>query len=57
VDKIPQKNGPSPAWYKQKMKVGNKAFMVYLLILTGFWTVYLQIFITLPVFIRDFVDN
>jgi len=44
-------------WYKQKMKVGNKAFMVYLLILTGFWTVYLQIFITLPVYIRDFVDS
>lgn len=47
---------PTP-WYKQKMKVGNKAFMAYLLILTGFWTVYLQIFITLPVFIRDFVDT
>jgi MFS family permease len=31
--------------------------MVYLLILTGFWTVYLQIFITLPVYIRDFVDS
>jgi MFS family permease len=39
------------------MKIGNKAFMVYLLIMTGFWTVYLQIFITLPVFIRDFVDT
>ena len=47
----------SAPWYKQKMKLGNKAFMVYLLILTGFWTVYLQIFITLPVFIRDFVDS
>ena len=56
------RNMPKPSdvyipWYKQKMKVGNKAFMVYLLILTGFWTVYLQIFITLPVFIRDFVDT
>lgn len=44
-------------WYKQTMRVGNKAFMVYLLIITGFWVVYLQIFITLPVFIRDFVDT
>lgn len=44
-------------WYQQKMRIGNKAFMVYLLILTGFWIVYLQIFITLPVFIRDFVDS
>jgi dipeptide/tripeptide permease len=31
--------------------------MVYLLIMTGFWTVYLQIFVTLPVYIRDFVDS
>jgi len=44
-------------WYLQKMKLGNKPFMMYLLILTGFWTVYLQIFITLPVYIRDFVDS
>ncbi|WP_440876135.1 MFS transporter [Thalassotalea sp. PLHSN55] len=44
-------------WYKQKMRVGNKAFITYLLIITGFWVVYLQIFITLPVFIRDFVDT
>ena len=50
------KNSPTP-WFKQTMQVGNKAFMVYLLIITGFWVVYLQIFITLPVFIRDFVDT
>jgi proton-dependent oligopeptide transporter, POT family len=50
----------SPAslpWYLQKMKLGNKPFMMYLLIMTGFWTVYLQIFITLPVYVRDFVDS
>jgi len=44
-------------WYLQKMQLGNKPFMMYLLILTGFWTVYLQIFITLPVYVRDFVDS
>jgi len=49
-------NTPIP-WYLEKMKIGNKPFMVYLLILTGFWTVYLQIFITLPVYVRDFVDS
>lgn len=47
----------SRAWYQQPMKIGNKAFMTYLLIMTGFWTVYLQLFITLPNFIRDFVDT
>ena len=44
-------------WYQQKMRLGNKSFMVYLLIMTGFWTVYLQVFVTLPVYIRDFVDS
>ena len=44
-------------WYRQKMRLGNKAFIVYLLIITGFWTVYLQLFVTLPVYIRDFVDS
>ncbi|NQZ26740.1 MAG: MFS transporter [Colwellia sp.] len=44
-------------WYLQKMRIGNKPFMIYLLILTGFWTVYMQIFVTLPVYIRDFVDT
>lgn len=53
--KLSAKN--SAPWYLEKMKVGNKPFMVYLLILTGFWTVYLQIFITLPVYVRDFVDT
>ena len=51
---IHNKNSP---WYLQKMQLGNKPFMIYLLILTGFWTVYLQIFVTLPVYIRDFVDS
>jgi len=59
---IKKTNGQLPAnnsipWYLEKMQVGNKPFMVYLLILTGFWTVYLQIFITLPVYVRDFVDT
>lgn len=54
---IEEISNTSLPWYQQKMQVGNKAFMVYLLIITGFWTVYLQIFITLPVFIRDFVDT
>jgi len=57
VAKSAPSKGKKAPWYLQKMQVGNKAFMVYLLILTGFWTVYLQIFITLPVFIRDFVDT
>ena len=57
VVKVSKHKSHASPWYQQTMRVGNKAFMVYLLILTGFWTVYLQIFITLPVYIRDFVDS
>lgn len=51
------KNTQGKAWYQQAVKVGNAQFVIYLMILTGFWTVYFQLFITLPVFIRDFVDT
>lgn len=44
-------------WYLQQLKTGNAAFVAYLLILTGFWTIYNQLFITVPLFIRDFVDT
>ena len=44
-------------WYASKIKLGNKPFIVLILILSGFWMVYMQIFITLPLFIRDYVDS
>lgn len=37
--------------------LSNWRFMVFLIILSGFWTVFNQIFMTLPLFIRDFVDT
>lgn len=49
-------NEGSP-WFAQKAKVGNWPFVLYLLILSGFWASFNQIFITLPEFIRDFVDT
>lgn len=39
------------------MKIGNWRFALYLLILSGFWTSFNQIFITMPEYIRDFVDT
>ncbi|KGJ98687.1 MFS transporter [Thalassotalea sp. ND16A] len=44
-------------WFKTKTQIGNKPFVIYLLILTGFWTMYLQLFVTTPLFIRDFVNT
>lgn len=35
----------------------NRPFVVYLLLMSGFWACYNQIFITLPLYIRDFVDT
>ncbi|MBN7819760.1 MFS transporter [Bowmanella yangjiangensis] len=44
-------------WLAQPIRVSNLPFALYLLILTGFWTVYNQLFYTLPLFIRDYVDT
>lgn len=39
------------------MKLGNWRFALYLLILSGFWTSFDQIWITMPEYIRDYVDS
>ena len=44
-------------WYQQKLRVGNAPFLVYLLVLSLFWAVYNQIFLTFPLYIQDFVDT
>ena len=35
----------------------NRRFVLYLLIMSGFWACYNQLFLTLPLYIRDFVDT
>lgn len=44
-------------WLRQPMKLGNWQFVIFLLILSGFWMIYNQIFFTAPEYIRDFVDT
>ena len=41
----------------QPIKLHNWRFGLYLLILSGFWTSFNQIFITMPVYLRDFVET
>jgi POT family proton-dependent oligopeptide transporter len=36
--------------------LGNPRFMIFLLIFSGFWIVYWQEFITLPIYVHDYVD-
>jgi len=52
-----QKPGHTPRGLAQPMKLGNWPFALYLLILSGFWTSFNQIFITAPEYIRDFVET
>lgn len=47
----------SEQWYAQPIKVGDRRFVAYLLILAAFWAVYYQLFLTLPLYIKDFVDT
>ena len=51
------KGDANAPWFAQKAKIGNWPFVLYLLILSGFWASFNQIFITLPEYIRDFVDT
>lgn len=47
----------SSKWYMQAIKLGDTSFVAYLLILSVFWAVYYQVFLTLPLYIRDFVNT
>lgn len=48
---------PSTPWWRQKLRVGNLPFLIYLLVVSLFWAAYFQIYLTLPLYIRDFVDT
>ena len=36
--------------------IANPKFMLFLLIFSGYWIVYWQLFITLPIYVHDYVD-
>ena len=44
-------------WWVGPMRVGDWRFGLYLLILSGFWTEFNQIFLTMPLYIRDYTDT
>jgi dipeptide/tripeptide permease len=44
-------------WLTQKMRLGDWKFALFLLIMSGFWTCFNQLFYTLPLHIRDFTDT
>ena len=44
-------------WIKVPMKLGDWKFGLFLLLMSGFWTSFNQIFYTLPLYIRDFTNT
>jgi dipeptide/tripeptide permease len=53
--------GPSASqnvpWFRKRMHCSNWRFALFLLIMSGFWASFQQIFITVPEYIRDFTDT
>jgi len=49
--------GKRPSPLAQRMRCSNWRFALYLLIMSGFWTSFNQIFITMPEYIRDYSDT
>ena len=45
------------SWYLLPMQIGDWKFALFLLLMSGFWTSFNQIFYTLPLYIRDFVST
>ncbi|MGD8779324.1 MAG: MFS transporter [Ignavibacteria bacterium] len=45
------------SWYLLPMKLGDWRFGLFLLLMSGFWVAFNQIFYTLPLHIRDFTDT
>ena len=61
---LPQESGrPQPAGaprrnpFAKRMHCSNWRFALFLLIMSGFWTSFQQIFITMPEYIRDYADT
>ena len=44
-------------WYLQKLAVGEGRYLLFLLLMSGFWTCENQLAMTLPEYIRDYVDS
>jgi len=49
--------GQDGPWWQQPMRVGEGRYLVFLLLMAGFWISFNQIFMTLPEYIRDYVDT
>ncbi len=44
-------------WALQPMRMGETRYLIFLLLMTGFWVSFNQVFITLPLYIKDYVNT
>ncbi len=44
-------------FFREPLRVGEGRFLIFLLLMSGFWTSFNQIFMTLPEYIRDYADT
>jgi POT family proton-dependent oligopeptide transporter len=51
------KYGADASWMLQPMRIGEGRYLMFLLLMAGFWTSFNQIFMTLPEYIRDYADT
>jgi dipeptide/tripeptide permease len=51
------RSSDSGPWPLQPMRIGEGRYLLFLLLMAGFWTSFNQIFMTLPEYIRDYVDT
>lgn len=52
-----QTTSTAAAWRNFVMVLGNPQFMIFLLIFSGYWIVYWQEFIILPIYVHDYVNS
>ncbi len=57
VDVPLRRRGGDGFWLTQPMRVGEGRYLVFLVLMAFFWTSFNQIFMTLPEYIRDYVDT
>jgi dipeptide/tripeptide permease len=50
-------DGKTGPWLMQPMRVGEGRYLVFLVLMSFFWISFNQIFMTLPEYIRDYVDT
>ncbi|MEN8192944.1 MAG: MFS transporter [Bacteroidota bacterium] len=56
-DLILRRRNTNGSWFVSPMKIGDWKFGLFLLLMSGFWTSFNQIFLTLPLYIRDYVNT